>query len=908
MDVLCLQETELDRNLDHNLLSLPEYNYESEINNIKSRDGMYIRSKINYVRQTELEGINSHIVIVDIKCKNNLRLITIYRPFNPQSGASAKDFFSYQLDILKNSVNANTVIMGDFNLDWSKRDIQSYQFNSYFELFSNVLDVKSLVQMVNFPTWSRWVKGVMRESTIDHVYANNPTLISEVTNQVPHFGDHLAIIVNYLEEKPPIKLTQKRNWHHYSKDQLLRSLSMCDWSFDGDTVQEYWNLLENKLAGVVDQLIPTEEFLNNSSTKSCAKPMFIKKLINRRKGLLRKMKNNRSPELREEIKHIDKTIKGYYHKRKASNVKRAIIPGNSGSLWKAVKIAKDTCSESLPNTLFENGVEVKYEEAAERFASYFDSKVKDILANTKVNDQVYNGTRKVTAENKFFMDRLSVKECMLSLKIKNTDGYDRIPQRILVDGADVLVGPFSKLFNKIYNEKTIPEQWLIAKTIPIFKNKGDKKNIENYRPIANLCSSSKIFEKLILKRILEIQDVNKCDLTGNNQHGFKHKRSTSTLSIELQNLIARALDEDKEVLLASLDLSAAFDIVDTKLLIKRLGIIGLPGDVIDLIKVWLSNRMFYVTVDGNNSIIHELIKGTVQGSILGPVLYAMFMAPLFDLEEIHAFADDIFKPEVGYVKQDLIKDLTKSLEAICKWLRHSGLKINEEKTDLCLFSRKESMSVTITLGNTVIKSSDTINILGVTFDNKLQWSIHIRKAIDKANKSLNAIKIIRKYFNSSDLIKLITSNYFSILYYNSEVWQLHCLKQFDKKLLFTASSNALKLANHYRDPMLSYMNLHKKLNRATPEMYSDYKLAILLYKTYNEQQPESTWTCLNFSQTLMSRQIFFHTNKTNINKVGLNCLENRLNSLNDKIPLEWLNKPFIPFKLEIKKSFLSFTN
>jgi hypothetical protein len=239
MDVLCLQETELDRNLDHNLLSLPEYNYESEINNIKSRVGMYIRSKINYVRQTELEGINSHIVIVDIKCKNNLRLITIYRPFNPQSGASAKDFFSYQLDILKNTVNTNTVIMGDFNLDWSKRDIQSYQFNSYFELFSNVLDVKSLVQMVNFPTWSRWVKGVMRESTIDHVYANNPTLISEVTNQVPHFGDHLAIIVNYLEEKPPIKLTQKRNWHHYSKDQLLRSLSMCDWSFDGDTVQEY---------------------------------------------------------------------------------------------------------------------------------------------------------------------------------------------------------------------------------------------------------------------------------------------------------------------------------------------------------------------------------------------------------------------------------------------------------------------------------------------------------------------------------------------------------------------------------------------------------------------------------------------------------------------------------------------
>jgi hypothetical protein len=143
----------------------------------------------------------------------------------------------------------------------------------------------------------------------------------------------------------------------------------------------------------------------------------------------------------------------------------------------------------------------------------------------------------------------------------------------------------------------------------------------------------------------------------------------------LQNIISKALDEDKQVLLASLDLSAAFDIVNIDLIIKRLRILGLPNDNMDLIKVWLKNHMFYVTVEGKNSMLY----GTVQGSILGPVLYAMFVSPLFNLEEIFAFADDIFVARKGLVKQVLIDDLAKLLEAISKWLKQSGLKLNEKK-------------------------------------------------------------------------------------------------------------------------------------------------------------------------------------------------------------------------------------
>jgi hypothetical protein len=167
-----------------------------------------------------------------------------------------------------------------------------------------------------------------------------------------------------------------------------------------------------------------------------------------------------------------------------------------------------------------------------------------------------------------------------------------------------------------------PTNGLLQKLLPYLKVKVTK-NIGKYRPIANLCAVSKIFKKLILKRILEIQDANG-DLTGENQHGLKNP-CTSTLSAKLQSMISRALDGKEHVSLASLDLSSAFDLVNINLLMKRLKIIEIQNDITDLVSVWLRNRSFYVSIDGIKSIQYDLPLGTVQGSILGYILYAIFV-------------------------------------------------------------------------------------------------------------------------------------------------------------------------------------------------------------------------------------------------------------------------------------------
>ena len=360
------------------------------------------------------------------------------------------------------------MLLGDFNLDWLKKDHNNYQFNGYFEIFNEVLCDKNLVQLVNFPTWSRCVNGTLRESLLDHVYASSPTCISNLSSLVPYFGDHVLIYLKYDEAKPEPKKSFKRSWQQYSQSKLVSMMSLLNWEIESDSVQDCWNEIENKLVNIIDILAPIEEFANESSVKSSKTPIFIKKLMNRRKHLLSRLKKGFQQIVKDEIKSIDTKIKDYFRTKKSVNVKRCIIPGNSSSLWRTVKTAKDVNTNSIPSTLYESGIEIENEQVAERFANYFDTKIKNFLQQTSINDNVYNGARKVIAEEKIFMDPTSVRECIASLKIKNTEGYDRIPQRVLVDGIDVLIRPFSILFKKIFYQNSIPGQCLISKNYSSF--------------------------------------------------------------------------------------------------------------------------------------------------------------------------------------------------------------------------------------------------------------------------------------------------------------------------------------------------------------------------------------------------------------------------------------------------------
>ena len=147
--------------------------------------------------------------------------------------------------------------------------------------------------------------------------------------------------------------------------------------------------------------------------------------------------------------------------------------------------------------------------------------------------------------------------------------------------------------------------------------------------------------------------------------------------------------------------------------------------------------------------------------------------------------------------------------------------------------------------------------------------------------------------------------YYSILYYNSEIWHLPTLKASLKQKLLSASAKAFRVCSKDIDYYQSFVSIHSVCKRATPEMLMKYKLAPCLFKLYNENYNSIKFTQLNFIQVLTGRQTLFTTLKNNKYKVGLNLLSNRLYYVNDEIPLEWLNNSLSTFKIKCKEMYLN---
>ena len=903
IDILCLQEIELENMFDENLLQIPGYSLEVEINQNKRRACIYVTRKLNYKRMSDHEGINNHLVIIDIEVNSNetRRIINIYRSFNPQ-GLSAKDSFQNQLNVCSNSFNYNTVLIGDFNLNENKKHDVNYSHAGLYEMLDEKLSHLNVVQLVNFDTWSRSVGTSHQSSLLDHIYVIRPDLVQNITHKTPCFGDHELVMATLNGRKIHQKTTLQRDWRGYSKELLLDKLRRVNWVNEETTVQEIWNDFEVKLIGIVDEIIPIVEFEGRKvKMKQCP---VIRRKLNMRNRLLKVLKKRPSLDLKKRVKNLNVEIRNHFYSIKRSNVRRNIIPGNCKSLWDAVKTAKSGGLDSLPEKMTIGNVVVSGDERCNHFADYFESKVKSITDDTVVDPGVFNGDRKLEADDFMFMTRSDVEKCIKCIKLKNSEGYDRIPQRVIVDGMEQLIDPLSNMFLCVYNESAIPEQWKFSKIVPVHK-KGSKSEIENYRPVANLCSVSKVFERLVLNRINQLELAGSCDLTGNGQHGFKKGRGTCSAGLALQSLVARALDDDNYVSMASIDLSAAFDVVDVPLLIKRMKIMGLPNDVVRLVKLWLTERFFYVEIDGCTSITKITWFGIVQGSILGPVLYAIFVSPLFSLEKLICYADDNFGLEWNRNKEVLAANTQAKLARVITWLTMSGLKVNGAKTELCLFYKKDTAPIQLVINGSLIQSKAQINVLGVIFDQKLQWQEQVASCALKSNRALNAIRLIRKFFTTKELLQLVTSNFFTILYYNSEIWHLPTLKQNLKKKIMSLSANALKLCMKYDTRMVSFEKIHEMTQRATPENYLLYRHALMLYKILNSTDYSLEWCELNYNQIFTSRQVCFIASKSNRLKVGQNAFANRSYVLNNKIPLTWFNGSMETFKIKCKQLFLS---
>ena len=283
-------------------------------------------------------------------------------------------------------------------------------------------------------------------------------------------------------------------------------------------------------------------------------------------------------------------------------------------------------------------------------------------------------------------------------------------------------------------ETNFPKIFKYADIIPIHK-KGDKKLLNNYRPIATLHNLSKVFENIILNRILDFCD--KFDLLPAQQFGFRKKHSTKDAILNLFLQIETNFNNNKKSCCIFLDLSKAFDTVVHEKLLDILFQLGFRGVFGNLIRSYLSERFFRVKVNSSSTIFKRVLCGVPQGSILSPILYTLYVHKLSSLSNtIIQYADDTTIIIPFSTIQDLLISLQCTSTEIDSFMNDHGLKINVQKTEIVLFGEKKTHQFSFL--NDIIISSTFTKFLGLYISADLKFDHHIEKTI---------IPNIRKHFH-----------------------------------------------------------------------------------------------------------------------------------------------------------------
>ena len=740
--------------------------------------------------------------------------------------------------------------------------------------------------LIHFPT--RITQNTC--SLLDNIFTNNldhmftGVLTADISDHLPIFSLCHKQGGNIVADKNSHRVL-KRNLSESNIIKFVREIEKISWIINGNPNDSY-NCFLQQFSDCYNKCFPLEESVPFAykSNKIRNKPWLTKDLLKKcnKKWILYKKYLKKRTEYRfsvfknyrNMVNYELKKAKHLYFKQKFDNVK-----GDIKRTWNVLKDIMGTNKNNKKKPISEvnhNGNVIKDKNImSDIFNDYFVNIGAKLRGNVQSSNAEYKTFLKSNEKSAFFtcVTPKEIIDIVYKLKNHSSPGFDHIDISVVKRVIHIICFPLCNIFNVSIEKGIFPDKMKVAKVIPVFKG-GSDKEICNYRPISVLPVFSKILEKCFYNRLVLF--LEECNILSDHQYGFRSGHSTSTALLELVNKVVKCFDNREIMLGLFLDLSKAFDTLDHTILLEKLKNYGIRGTLLNWCRSYLSDRKQYVMIDNCKSQHKVITCGIPQGSILGPLLFLIYMNDIYNISDsLHfiQFADDTSVFLSGNDPHTLYDCFNNELKKLYNWLFVNKLVLNAKKTNYMTFTKKHVNleNKFIKMGNDNINCVSSLKFLGVTIDNKLTWHEHIGIICNRMSKGIGILNRLR--FLPKPTLKTIYNafilphlNYCNVAWGNSSLCYLNRIYLLQKKAVRIISNSSYRAHTETLFAKLKILSVFD-LNR--------YNTGIYMYLLHKNIVPSFISSCFIVNQeihnysTRSSANYHIPNIKTNASKFSL---------------------------------------